>query len=89
MKELQECLQHESWFKRVNQDSMVPPLQIDSFHEKPSYYGWLVGLLVTLLLVILIGCTVEVYQYWSNKKRDSKFSRVELLDNSTRKEDIL
>ena len=62
MKKLQECLEKEEWFKQVTQDSMVPPLQISTFHERKSYYHWLVALLVALMIVMLVGCIIELYQ---------------------------
>ena len=64
-KKLQECLEREEWFKQVTQGSMVPmvpPLQISAFHEKKSYYYWLVALLVILTIVMLVGCMIEFYQ---------------------------
>ena len=84
MKELQECLQKESWFKRVNQDSMVPPLQIQSFHEKSSYYEWVVGLLVALVIVVLVGCIVEFYQHYTTQKHKSSTNEKKLLTGSIR-----
>ena len=84
MKELQECLQKEDWFKRVNQDSMVPPLQIPSFHEKESYSEWVIGLFVALVVVILVGFVIEMYQKMSPENSKTKSVEMKLVGEKTK-----
>ena len=69
MTELQECLSKGSTFKEITQEMIVPPLNINTFHERPFYSEWLLGLSSALGIMLLLGCAIEISKYCLAKKR--------------------
>ena len=76
MLELYQCLNKEASFKDMNQDTLVPPLVINTFHERSAYTGWLIALLSIFFCVVLAGCAVEAYQNYVRNKKKRKMSIV-------------
>ena len=69
MTELQECLSKGSAFKEITQEMIVPPLVIKTFHERPFYSEWLLGLSLAFGVLLLIGCAIEIFKFCLIKKR--------------------
>ena len=73
MAELQSCLSKESGFKKITQDMLTPPLIIDTFYERSSYFEWNVWLTSVFFGLIFIGLGIEMYKYVvSRRKKQTK-----------------
>ena len=82
MEELMECFAKEPGFKQITQEMQTPPLAIDTFHERPFYSEWVIGLSSVFFFFILIGCAIEIYKYITRPSRKTIIANLELQERS-------
>ena len=69
MADLQGCLSKELGFKQITQEMLTPPLIIDTFHERPFYLEWVIGLTSVFFGLVFIGCIIELHNYLCARRR--------------------